>query len=381
MAKKNRNGKKTETPEIVLPAQGPDLTAPAQVAVQTATNPAEDPPGTGNSPEAASSDELLDDVRRSLIIEEVDQSQKESKWWRRFRRKDGGVEPDKPPDEIDLPVPIAPIELEEEPAAKEESRESGDEIDNLIDLLVAESRAETVEPVVATEVEPPLTPEPTLDIEKLKEQAFSPRVSGTETISEVRTIALEGGEEVFVEVQAPTADPLDERFSAFENALKPYQQYISIALAVFAVGVIVIVGLMMLNIYQRTALQAGEEAATVPYPASVALPGGWSFKLSKGALEDGKWEPRGAEWLQGTEVCRWVALPWSPQLEAVIRTLNPQDAITLTMSNNDRLIYKVYSIRQLKPAQLEQLDANSPGLLLILTGSDVEKRWVLTALP
>ncbi|HLO15268.1 MAG TPA: hypothetical protein VK206_10590, partial [Anaerolineales bacterium] len=88
-----------------------------------------------------------------------------------------------------------------------------------------------------------------------------------------------------------------------------------------------------------------------------------------------------AEWLQGTEVCRWVALPWSLQLEAVIRTLNPKDPIELTMSNNDKLVYQVYSVRQLTPEEMQKLDSNSPCLLLILVQPDSDKRWVLTALP
>jgi hypothetical protein len=113
----------------------------------------------------------------------------------------------------------------------------------------------------------------------------------------------------------------------------------------------------------------------------VSLPGGWSFKLAKGSLVDGEWNPRGAEWLQGTEVCRWVALPWSRQLEAVVRTLNPKDPIELVMSNQDKLVYEVYSLRQMSAEEMQALDSNSPCLLIVLAEADTEKRWVLTALP
>jgi hypothetical protein len=51
------------------------------------------------------------------------------------------------------------------------------------------------------------------------------------------------------------------------------------------------------------------------------------------------------------------------------------------MSNNDKFVYQVYSVRQLSPAELQKVDQNSPCLLLILTQPDAEKRWVLTALP
>ena len=143
----------------------------------------------------------------------------------------------------------------------------------------------------------------------------------------------------------------------------------------------VVAALIIFRVYQQSRPQPVQEVSNLPFPASVSLPGGWSFKLGKGALQNGKWEPKGAEWLQGTEVCRWVALPWSRQLEAVVRTLNPKDPIDLVMSNNDKFVYQVYSVRQLTPEEMQKLDSNSPCLLLILTQPDAEKRWVLTALP
>ena len=76
-----------------------------------------------------------------------------------------------------------------------------------------------------------------------------------------------------------------------------------------------------------------------------------------------------------------VALPWSRQLEAVVRTLNPEDQIELGMSNSDKLNYSVYSIRQMSPEEMRELDSNSPCLLIVLAEPEAEKRWVLTALP
>ena len=99
------------------------------------------------------------------------------------------------------------------------------------------------------------------------------------------------------------------------------------------------------------------------------------------SLQDGEWNPRGPEWLQGTEVCRWVAIPWSRQLEAVIRTLNPDDQIELAMSNNDRLVYRVDSVNELSNEELQAVPTDSPCLLLLLAKADTETRWVLTALP
>jgi hypothetical protein len=187
---------------------------------------------------------------------------------------------------------------------------------------------------------------------------------------------------VLVEVDTKAPDPMEERLSAFENALRPYRQYIYTALAILGVGMAIVASLIIYNVYQSSRPQPVKEVSNLPYPTGVSLPGGWSFNLGKGSLQsNGEWNPKGAEWLEGTEVCRWVSLPWSRQLEAVVRTLNPKDPIELVMSNNDKFTFEVYSVRQLSPQELQQVDSNTPCLLVILTQPDAEKRWVLMALP
>ncbi|MGE5250147.1 MAG: hypothetical protein ACM3QS_08005 [Bacteroidota bacterium] len=119
----------------------------------------------------------------------------------------------------------------------------------------------------------------------------------------------------------------------------------------------------------------------LPYPITLSMPGGWNFTLRKGAVQNGKWQPTGAEWLEGTEVCRWVSLPWSVQLEAVVRTLKADDEITLGMSNYDRLTYKVKSIEQVSADQMAVLQSDEPCLLVILSRADSDQRWVVTANP
>jgi hypothetical protein len=335
--------------------------------------------------EAEATDDLLDDVRRSLIEEEGDEGQKEPKWWQRIGRKAKKAEPQKPqaPVEIDLPPLPAAMEPTEEQRLESESEAEADQIDDLIDMLAAERAIVPVESTPAPEVEVPSEPEPEVDFEELKKQVFGPRTEGEEAepLTDVRSMALEGGEEVLVEVDRKAPDPWEERLSAFENALKPYRLYINIALAMLGVVMAVVAALIIFRVYQGSRPQPVQEVSNLPYPSAVSLPGGWSFKLARGTLQDGKWEPKGPEWLQGTEICRWVALPWSRQLEAVVRTLNPKDPIELAMSNNDKFVYQVYSVRQLTPEELQSLDSNSPCLLIILTQPDAEKRWVLTAVP
>ncbi len=118
----------------------------------------------------------------------------------------------------------------------------------------------------------------------------------------------------------------------------------------------------------------------VPVPASVQLPGGWTFRLGKGSLNaDNLWEPYGAEWLQGTEICKWIALPWSTQLEAVIRTLEAGDPIEITMSNYDILTYHVHSRQKVDGTHAEALNLDIPSVLIILSSEDSDQKWALTA--
>ena len=338
------------------------------------------------SQENGSSDEdLLDDVRRSLIEEEeTDKSKKEARWWRRIGRKDKSTDPEPPSPivEIDLPATLSQADMIVDQKQATQSDEYAKNINDLIDILEAEYPEPEVEISSLADGELPPEPEAEIDFEQLKEQAFRQRTSDdAEMDHDVRSIALEGGEEVFVEVEAQKADPFEERLKSIENALQPYRRAIYMTSAFLGVVMAVIASFIIYNVYKQSLPEPVKEVSNLPYPTTVLLPGGWSFNLGKGNLLDGKWEPRGAEWLEGTEVCRWVSLPWSLQLEAVIRTLNAKDPIELGMSNNDKLVYFVYSVYEMTPEEIRKQDSGSPCLLLILTQSDSEKRWVLTALP
>src|SRR6266498_1779083 len=178
-----------------------------------------------------STDDILEDVRRSLIEEEETQEQEqEQKWWKRIGRKSRRNETPKAVEEISLPSLDAPQTVaESQPEAEPE--EEIDELDDLIDLLAAEqptSDKQLVVPELAPPIpEPEPEPEKLPDIEELKKQVFEPRPSTVkeENLTEVRSIALEGNEEAFVEVEATHEDALEERLKAVENALKPYQRY------------------------------------------------------------------------------------------------------------------------------------------------------------
>lgn len=371
------------------PAPGPEPAEEQGVLPVSGTGQAQPEPAAQEG-EEVSPDDLLEDVRKSLLEDDAqEQKEKQPKWWKRFgrssRKKSAELEAPMEIEEINLPTLSSMQETESEaPVQEEEEEEYLEQIDELIDLLDTEEEP-AAEKAVLVEPEPPAEPEKPVDIEELKKQAFQhrPEESEQESLTEVRSIALEGGEEVFVEVDSTPQDPLEERLDAVENALKPYQRYLNFGFAFLGLVMAVTAAFLIYNAYQRSVPQEAPvvEESNLPYPTAVSLPGGWSFNLGRGTLVDGNWNPAGAEWLQGTEVCRWVALPWSRQLEAVIRTLNPDDPIELGMSNNDLLTYNVYSIRQMSPQEMQELDSNTPCLLIVLAEPESDTRWVLTALP
>jgi hypothetical protein len=105
--------------------------------------------------------------------------------------------------------------------------------------------------------------------------------------------------------------------------------------------------------------------------------------LGQGQVVEGEWTPNGAEWLAGTEISRWVALPWSLQLEAVLRTLTAEDQVELMMSNFDVLTFDVYSIREITMEELLATDPTKPALLVVLYNDEEADGsfWTVTALP
>lgn len=333
-------------------------------------------------PEAESLDDVLDDVRQSLIEDDLSrEDEKKSKWWNRLVKgapKSESADVVAPETkEEDATVSTALPETEK---GGEGSGEYVEQIDELIKLLETEEQVQV--PATPLPVPPP-EPEVIVDVEELKKQAFSPRPKEDDTdVSEVRQVALGGDEEVFVEVESRAENPLDDRIKAVENALRPYRSYFYYVLAFIGVIMAVMASVLLYNAYQESLPEpVATEVVNLPYPTSLTLPGGLSFGLGRGALKDGEWNPGGPEWLEGTEICRWVAIPWSRQLEAAIRTMTQEDTIQLSMSNNDKLTYTVYSIREMTFAEIQELDSNTPCLILILAKQDSDKRWVVTGIP
>jgi hypothetical protein len=335
-------------------------------------------------------DDLLDDVRRSLI-EETRPHEKKPGWLSRIKK---GFQKE----HVDAPLDAPPAEASAVmPEAQKKNEDYLEQIDELIEMLESDETQPNVAAILAAEAMPPAEPvtqsEPApIDLNDLKKRVFNPGEAGgmEENLIEVRAVALEGGEEVFVEVEARKVDQTEERMKAFENAMRPYRRYIYFLVSFLGVLLAVVAVFMMIGACRQNEACISRfvsipaptpTVGNLPYPQSMVLPGGLSFALGRGAITDGEWNPTKPEWLAGTEICRWVAIPWSRQLEAVVRTLTLEDSIDLLMSNGDTLTYHVHSIRELSLAEMQDLDQNSPCLLLVLAEQEAEKRWVVTAKP
>ncbi len=118
-------------------------------------------------------------------------------------------------------------------------------------------------------------------------------------------------------------------------------------------------------------------------PIRLTMPGGQVYHLGEGYVDNGEWVPLRAEWLVGTEISRWIAIPWSLQLATILETLNTGDLVELTMSNSEIVEYEITSIQKMSMDELLASDPTRPSILIILF-NDREAEGtsrVITALP
>ena len=223
--------------------------------------------------------------------------------------------------------------------------------------------------------------------EEEEEEEAAPLKSSLTTPSEkdaeeIRDLALE-------EFSEEPVEEIDERKEAWHNffhtplrQMKLLERLVLAVILLASAGLLMWVGIQSTGGFEQfsTVSPTNTPDPNVPRPINVELPGGWSFNLKKGHLNTaGAWTPFGAEWLEGTEICRWVALPWSTQLEAVLRTLSAGDPIVVRMSNFDELTYYVQSRQKVDATQAAELNLDIPSLLIILSDKNSDQKWVITA--
>ena len=153
-------------------------------------------------------------------------------------------------------------------------------------------------------------------------------------------------------------------------------------------GTLVVIGVTILLIVflsakspQKTGFApAVYQDPSVPIPILAIFPDGRSFKLGIGNVENGSWTPRSAEWLAGSEVPRWLSLPWNKNLEKTVRAYTINAPIQLKMSNNDVLVYRFQSVQEISAQEMGTFHANTTDLLIILSKSNTSKRLVVLAI-
>jgi hypothetical protein len=200
---------------------------------------------------------------------------------------------------------------------------------------------------------------------------------------EMRELALHDYVETPQEPKGNAVNIFVQKTIRYIEDLSPLQKISLAVLFIVDVGfvallaVILILSNMPVVAVQPTATPAPTAFINTPFPTQVILPGGWTFNLTPVTLREGLWANQGAEWLQGSEITKWVALPWNKQLEAVVVTFGPDDQIDLVMSNLDRLKYKVESVQEVPVEKVLELNRSTPSLVLILANKDSDTRVVV----
>jgi hypothetical protein len=156
--------------------------------------------------------------------------------------------------------------------------------------------------------------------------------------------------------------------------------------------VVIIVAVLVVGILYFTGPQRSPAAlvaapvdrslpANVPYPTELTLPGGWQFPLQKSTFEEGRWAPNGAEWLEGTELRRVVALPWNRQTNAVLQSFEPGDVVEIQLSNADYLTYQIERVERVPVDDVQVYSDRTPSLAIIFYQEEATDRWVIFCKP
>ena len=393
--------------KMVDDPEEPEEQHPTQAADNAVEPQPPETPADGTPPAAErkrlSTDEALAEMRRSLREEEVPEKAGFAAFLGRLRQRlfhrkrealaEELTETPSRLDELAIPQPAPAREETATPQAEAEAAETTapaseeSEFESMVRRRLTGPLAnkEDIEPAMpeaapVEEIEEPRPVSPTHGIlTSLREEEGE---SKEEELSALRKEALE---DYVAESEAPEDEghtSLSGRLQRSWRYMRPIERRMLIgALIIVALAVVAGSGFLVVKSLPAPTPTVVPTASIAPIPISVSLPGGWIFPLRTGAVVNGKWNPQGPEWLGGTEVCRWVSLPWTIQLEAVLRTLKSNDEIRLSMSNYDSLVYKVQSIEQVPASEINKLASDTPCLLVILSKQDADTRWVVTAKP
>ena len=344
-----------------------------------------------------SKEDLLADIRQSLASEENVEEQKG--FFDRFKdrlnfsskakAKDGETQEQREID-IDIQEDLQDLVIEAKPKKKKSPSTKKEE--KAVQEFFADLEAlADVLPYGSDQAAPEMQesqPEEKKPDEKAKLPKLPVRSDDKEDVDfeKIREVALQEYDDTKVEPTVAQKVSLQDEVRETIRESKPLERILLIGAVALTAGILLFAGIFI--IVKSIPMPSPEPTVVANwedrvYPTYLNLPGGWGFNLDQGYVIDGEWSPQGAEWLIGTEISRWVALPWSLQLEAVLRTLKSEDQIELIMSNDDSLVFEVYSIQEMTMEEIQAQDVKTPSLLVILFNQegDVNTYWVVTALP
>lgn len=109
-------------------------------------------------------------------------------------------------------------------------------------------------------------------------------------------------------------------------------------------------------------------------PASVEI-AGEAFILSVGQPHNGIWLPQGAEWLEGSQVRRVIAIPYQADLMPKLETA--VGLIKLRLRSGEIVAYQVTQVGRYRRDQIEVLTDTAPSLILIVYGEVGDERLVI----
>lgn len=121
---------------------------------------------------------------------------------------------------------------------------------------------------------------------------------------------------------------------------------------------------------------------SIPTPFSVEFPGGWIFLLGTSEKAFPDWKPSQAEWFKDTTICKLIAIPWTKQIDAVYKTLEPGEKFILTMSNKDEAVYQIETLEtSLVESIMKKLNRNSPCMVIFLFRENTLTAQVIISSP
>ncbi len=112
-------------------------------------------------------------------------------------------------------------------------------------------------------------------------------------------------------------------------------------------------------------------------PASLEL-AGFAYILTTGSVNNGLWEPRGAEWLTGTYLRRVVAVPHEDALLQALFTMPAKEPIRLRLRSGEIAEYELAEVSRVGQTEIEVLSVPFPSIAIILHSEEnTDTRWIV----